>query len=367
MSLLSNQSLYNKYRPQSYSAVINQDHVVNTLKAIVHKKSYDFNRNYLFHSSIGGVGKTTLANIFAKAINCLNEQGGEPCNVCPNCKAFDAKSYSDVIYIDGAEYNKVEKVKPIVEIAKQYPINKNGMKIIIIDEVQRMSPEAMSEFLALFEFSFNKTIFLLTTTDASKVSQPIRTRCFQMELHSVSMTQIAGELEKIAIAENIEYSHNDLMKLADKSDGSLREAIQTMSQYNEAYGNIVDLPITFMYDEFNNLVNLCMEGDIVSIQNKLTQIPMGNIYNTFSKYLFQRYLKTNCNKLIDSFLKYTPNDYNSMLLYFIQVNEELLTETSPKIINPLDEAPKKVYVPNPVKKFVDNSAFFARIGFKKEG
>lgn len=356
-------SLYNKYRPDNYNSVIGQEPTSRTLKSIVNNKSYNFNRNYIFHSSIGGVGKTTMALIFAKAINCMKAEDGEPCNICPNCIAFDKRQYSNLIYIKGNEYNSLDKVKPIIDIAKQPPIStKNEMKIVIIDEVQRMSPEAMAEFLDLFEFSYNKTVFILTTTNINKVLQPLRTRCFQFELVPTSTNAMSKNLATICEKENISYNSIDLEKIAEESNGSMRDAIQLMSKYYEAYGEIKDLPISFQYDTFSELIDFCLGGDIEELQNKLIHIPMADIYSKFSKFLFQRYLKTKCNKPVDSFLKYKPTDYNSMLLYFVQLNEEMGKTESTKPITPSVE---KIYTPIPVKLEIDRTPLLVSNGFYK--
>lgn len=362
-----NNSLYNKYRPQAYDAVIGQDNTKQTLKAIVKNKSYQFNRNFLFYSTLGGVGKTTIAQIFAKAINCLKpSEDGDPCNQCPNCQSADSRTYPDIIYVDGPEFNTVDKVKPIIDIAKQHPIRPDKMKVIIIDEFQRMSSAAMSEFLPLFEFSYNKTIFILTTTDFHKVLQPIQTRCFKFELLPTTINQMVKNLQTICEKENIKYHIEDLEKIAESSNGSMRDAIQTMAQFHDAYGDLVDLPLNFQYQVFSNLIELSKSGDIETLQNKLIQIPMTSIYDQFSKFLFQRYLKTGCHLPVDSFLKYKPTEYNSMLLYFVQLHEELnkpiQREGTPLKIQ---EAPK-VYTPEKIQIKEDNQAFMTSIGFKKD-
>lgn len=364
-----NQSLYNRYRPTTYDYVVGQEDIIRSLRSIVSNKTFLHNRNFLFHSdSIGGVGKTTLANIFAKAINCVSPKNGDPCGNCLSCQAFDKRIHQDVIYADGTEYNTVDKVKPIIDEARHYPISTTGMRIIIIDEFQRMSPQAMSDFLTLFEFAQNRTIFMLTTTEINKVLQPIRTRCFKYELKPATLGQSVSKMAEICKSEHIDYTNTDLEKIYEESNGSLREAIQLIANYSDAYGNLVDLPINFKYSKFEALIEKSRSGDYYGLQDNLINMPMSNIYEDLSKFLFQRMIKTGCNKPIDSFLKYKPNDYNSVLLWLVQLNEDLNKTIVSNQISTSE--PKKVYVPEVIKKQEENhhevTSVMINYGFKED-
>lgn len=313
--MAQNQSLYNIYRPNSFLDVVGQGTTTTVLKSILAKKSYRFNRNFIFHSSIGGVGKTTMARIFAKTVNCLNSKDGNPCNECQSCKEFDADVYVDFTGVDGKDYNTLEKVKPLVELAKHFPQKHGhgGMRVILIDEAQRMSTQAMSEFLSLFEFGVNHTIFIFTTTEIHKILHPIQTRCFKQEVKSITTNTITDRLEYICKKETIKYTKSDIIKLAEESGGSLREAIQLLSQFYEAYGEIVDLPISSRKDQFDDLIETAILGQFEFISDKLAQVSASSLYDDFSKYLFY-HQRTNV-RLIQDFLLYKPSDFQTMLLF----------------------------------------------------
>lgn len=377
-----NQSLYNKYRPTTFENVVGQGNAITVLKSIISKQSYKFNRSYLFHSSIGGVGKTTMARIFAKAVNCLNPKDGNPCNQCNHCREFDEGVYVDFTGVDGKDYNTLEKIKPLVELAKLYPQRheKGGMRVILIDEAQRMSTQAMSEFLTLFEFSANHTIFIMTTTEVNKILHPIQTRCFKQEVKVISTSAIQKRLESICMIEKIKFNQTDTLKIAEEAGGSLREAIQLLSQFYEAYGEIVDLPLSSKSDQFSVLLETAMLGQVELLSDQLAQLSASTLYEDFSKYLFNH--QRNNIRLIQDFLLYKPCDFSTMLLFLTMVGsyDGMITpvkqEVKKEMQKPADTLPTDVPVPDswetqPATSTVEESTGqtvevdYEKLGFKK--
>lgn len=279
--------LYNTHRPQFFYDIIGNNDV-DILKGIIDRQSYKFKREYLLYSDhIGGVGKTTAALIFAKAVNCIDTKEGNPCNECDNCRSFDEGQYHDFININGSDYNQVDKVKPIVELAKQYPINPEGYKIIVIDEFQRMSPQAMSEFLHLFEFGNNRTIFLLTTTNKKSVIQPILSRVMPIEFRPPSVLDIHTELERVVEKDNITYSDYNLQRISTQANGSVRDALSILEKYTLSYGTIDDTV------DVSNEIDLFVKDIARAVYKGTTKIEQSlysyspNTLDRFSSIIFQ--------------------------------------------------------------------------------
>jgi len=279
--------LYNTHRPQCFDNIIGNNDV-GILKGIISRESYKYKREYLLYSDhIGGVGKTTAALIFAKAINCTGAIEGNPCDGCENCKSFNVGQYPDFININGSDYNQVDKVKPIIELAKQYPINPDGYKIIVIDEFQRMSPQAMSEFLQLFEFGNNRTIFLLTTTNKKSVIQPILSRVMPIEFRPPSVTEIRAELERVVIKDDVLYTDANLQRISTQANGSVRDALSILEKYILSYG-VVDGSV-----DVSNEVDLFVKDIARAVYKGTTQVEQSlhsyspNTLNQFSTIVFQ--------------------------------------------------------------------------------
>jgi DNA polymerase III subunit gamma/tau len=280
------QRLYNKYRPVLFDEVVGETDV-HILKGVISSESYAYKREYLFFSDKGGVGKTTTALIFAKAINCHNRKDGNPCNKCQNCLMFDAGTYPDFVSLSGVDYNQVDKVKPIIDLARQYPRVDGEFKVILIDEFQRMSPQAMSEFLNIFEFGDNKTIFILTTTNKKSVIQPILTRLMPIEFRSPTVTQIHNQLQVICEAENVEYTSHNLNLIALLSENSFRDSLTLLEKYIIGYGGVgKSVVITSKYDSFIELLSNCVQHGVHTVEQDF-QLLSKNVILDFPTVIFQ--------------------------------------------------------------------------------
>lgn len=278
--------LYNKYRPSKFDDVVGQSHVKQVLHGIVKKAHYDRYREYIFYSVVGGVSKTTFAKIFANAIVCTNSvQSGEPCLECADCKRFLEGSHPDIIELNGADYNTVDSIRKVKDIADQYPINPNGYRVIIIDEFQRLSSAAQSEFLSMLEFGRNRTVFIFTTTEIGSVLQPIRTRCFEFEVYSLTISEIVSYLKFVCDSEGYEYDESVLNKIAVYSNGSMREAVKSLSVVYETFGKVSQFNMPVRYLDILNLFVSGLLGKFEDIDRILLTMRDFNVYVDVSRVL----------------------------------------------------------------------------------
>ncbi len=222
-----------KYRPTKFDEVVGQEHITQTLKnAIVN--------NRIAHAFIfagpRGVGKTTTARIFAKALNCENPQNGEPCGECEKCKLFETQQTVDIIEIDGASNRGLNEIKTLRESVKYAPTS-GKYKVYIIDEVHMLTTEAFNAFLKTLEEPPESTVFIFATTDVHKVPLTILSRCQRYDFRRIEIPEIKKQLKKIAEAEGVEIDDESLMLIARKSDGALRDAESFFDQVVSFSGN----------------------------------------------------------------------------------------------------------------------------------
>ena len=222
-----------KWRPQRFSDMVGQEHIARTLRnAIV---SGRIAHAYLF---VGprGIGKTTSARIFAKALNCKHPIDGEPCCECSSCKAIAEESSVDVIEIDAATHTQVEKARDICEDVLHLPIS-SKYKIYIIDEVHMLSKSAWNALLKTIEEPPAHAKFIFATTEVSKVLPTVISRCQRFDLCRIPADLIAGRLEYIAAEENIRISRSALDVIARAADGGMRDAQSLLDQLVSFFGS----------------------------------------------------------------------------------------------------------------------------------
>lgn len=221
------QILARKYRPQTFAEVLNQEAIVATLKNAI--KNHRLAQAYLFCGS-RGTGKTTLARILAKALNCQNlTDEGEPCNQCTSCKEITSGHSLDVLEIDGASNRGIDDIRQINETVG-YAASAGGYKIYIIDEVHMLTKEAFNALLKTLEEPPPKVKFLFATTEAHKVLPTILSRCQRFNLRRISPEQIQAKLHKIAQDQNIQVDDEALRLIAASADGGLRDAESLFDQ-----------------------------------------------------------------------------------------------------------------------------------------
>jgi|GEM_PF-876450 DNA polymerase III, subunit gamma and tau len=216
-----------KWRPQRFDEVVGQDHVTSTLKyAILNKRTAPV---YLF-TGIRGTGKTTLARILVKALNCTDLQpDGEPCNKCECCREIAEGRSPDVVEIDGASNNSVDDVRDIKENISYSPV-KSKFKVYIIDEVHMLSKSAFNALLKTLEEPPAHSVFILATTDPQKIPTTVLSRCQRYDLKRLSLDDVAHQLAKILDAEQKEYDMEALYAIAREGEGSMRDSQTILEQ-----------------------------------------------------------------------------------------------------------------------------------------
>ncbi len=220
------QALYRKYRPQSFDDVVGQQAVTQTLKTQL--LSGHMSHAYLFTGS-RGTGKTSCAKILSKAVNCLNPQGGNPCNCCEACKAIDAGTCMDVLEIDAASNNGVDNVRDLRDDAIYAP-SQVKKRVYIIDEVHMLSISAFNALLKIIEEPPEHLLFILATTELHKVPATILSRCQRFSFRRITPEDIAARLQYVSYQENIDLDEGAARVLARLADGGMRDGLSLLDQ-----------------------------------------------------------------------------------------------------------------------------------------
>ena len=220
------QALYRKYRPQTFSDVVGQKGVTDTLRAQL--ETGKLSHAYLF-TGTRGTGKTSCAKILAKAVNCLDPQDGNPCNCCAACRAIDDGSCMDVLEIDAASNNGVDSVRILRDDAIYTP-SEVKKRVYIIDEVHMLSIAAFNALLKIIEEPPEQLLFILATTELNKVPATILSRCQRFSFRRLRPEDIAGRLNFIAYQEGIQIEPAALRLLSRLADGALRDGVSLLDQ-----------------------------------------------------------------------------------------------------------------------------------------
>lgn len=221
-------ALARKYRPQKFEDVVGQEHVVQAFKNSI--KQHRVHHAYLL-TGTRGIGKTTIARIFAKALNCDHGPTDTPCGVCSACQEISAGVYPDVIEIDAASQTKVDDTRQLLDNANYPPIKgSNKFKIYIIDEVHMLTTSSFNALLKTLEEPPANVKFVLATTDPHKIPATVLSRCLQFQLSALNMDEIKRQLKFVCEAENIEIEEKALPPLARAARGSMRDALSLCDQ-----------------------------------------------------------------------------------------------------------------------------------------
>ena len=266
------QALYRKYRPKTFDEVAGQEVVVKTLKnSVINNK---INHAYLF-AGPRGCGKTTIAKIFAKLVNCENSSNGIPCNKCVCCTQSNEQNM-DVIEMDAASNNGVDEIREINNKVKLAP-TLGKYKIYIIDEVHMLTIGAFNALLKTLEEPPAHVIFILATTDPHKVPITILSRCQRFDLKKISDEQIYNRLKYICDNENIKIEEDAIFEIARLGDGSLRDAISILDQV-VAYTNetitlndIHEVNGTISQENVFELINYAINNNLTGVINKINE------------------------------------------------------------------------------------------------
>ena len=263
---MSYQALYRKWRPVTFEDVKGQDHIVTTLKNQIQLDRVG--HAYLFCGT-RGTGKTTVAKIFAKAVNCENPVDGSPCGECPTCKAIAAGVSMNVVEIDAASNNGVDNIREIRDEVMYSP-TEGKKKVYIIDEVHMLSIGAFNALLKTLEEPPEYVIFILATTEASKIPITILSRCQRYDFHRISIDTISGRLSQLMEYENIRVEDKALRYVAKAADGSMRDALSLIDQCvafhlgqdELTYENVLDVLGAVDTTVFADTLKAVVSGDV---------------------------------------------------------------------------------------------------------
>ena len=397
------QALYRKYRPKSFDEIVGQKYIVKTLKnAIINNK---VNHAYMFFGP-RGVGKTTMAKIFSRAVNCLNPIDGNPCNECSNCINSMENECVDIIEIDAASNNGVDEIREIRNKVTLVP-NKLKYKVYIIDEVHMLTPGAFNALLKTLEEPPKHIIFVLATTDPQKVSDTIISRCQCFSFKRIAISENKSKMKEICEKEKIKINDDVIENIAIYSNGGLRDALGMLDKlysYKDADITIEDFlaindmvsinDIDSLYTnikncDFNSILLQLEKFDsdgknIVEVMNQLMNYTNKKIIDFYSNKsdtndiekseLILQYI---CEKMFDLKKSTSPLIYTEMLLLNITKeiknisreiflgnnNEKQLEETSIKKIDNMNN--KNIVIENVQQKESDDELKEKEIQTKK--
>ena len=326
------QALYRKYRPQKFEDVVGQKVIVKTLcNAILNNK---ITHAYLF-AGPRGTGKTSIAKIFAKTINCENLSNLTPCNECTSCKQFNNKQTVDIIEIDAASNNGVEEIREIKNKVNLVPTN-GKYKVYIIDEVHMLTTAAFNAMLKTLEEPPKNVIFILATTEPHKIPLTILSRCQRYDFKKISNNEIVERLQYIVNNEQISVENGVLEMIAEISNGGMRDSIGLLDQLITYCDDIIkvedvhEINGTINNEQMFDLVNKIVKRDYESVYNLI------DIYNNDGK---------NLSKILENIINFLKNVliYANCSNYFQNENEK---NYYAQILNISSESELYTYVDN---------------------
>lgn len=275
---MSYTALYRKFRPDNFADVKGQDHIVTTLTNQI--KANRIGHAYLFCGT-RGTGKTTVAKILAKAVNCEHPVDGSPCNTCEMCKAIQAGTSMNVIEIDAASNNGVDNIREIREEVAYRPTEGN-YKVYIIDEVHMLSTGAFNALLKTLEEPPSYVIFILATTEAHKIPITILSRCQRYDFHRISIDTIADRLKELLKAEQVQAEEKAIRYVAKAGDGSMRDALSLLDQciafylgQELTYDKVLEVLGAVDTEVFSQLLRKVLKGDVTGAIHVLEDLIVG--------------------------------------------------------------------------------------------
>ena len=290
---MSYTALYRKFRPDTFDDVKGQDHIVTTLKNQM--KADRIGHAYLFCGT-RGTGKTTVAKILAKVVNCEHPVDGNPCNTCDSCKAISAGVSTNVIEIDAASNNGVDNIREIREEVAYRPTN-GKYKVYIIDEVHMLSTGAFNALLKTLEEPPSYVIFILATTEVNKIPVTILSRCQHYDFRRITIDTITDRLADLMQEEKVDVQERALRYVARAADGSMRDALSLLDQCiafylgeTLTYDKVLEVLGTVDTEVFSQLLRKVITQDVAASIHILEQLvndgkEMGQFVNDFTWYM----------------------------------------------------------------------------------
>lgn len=290
---MSYTALYRKWRPSTFEDVKGQDHIVKTLKNQI--SSGRIGHAYLFCGT-RGTGKTSIAKIFARAVNCEHPVDGSPCNECGSCRSIQSGSSMNVVEIDAASNNGVENIREIREQV-QYPPTEGRYRVYIIDEVHMLSTGAFNALLKTLEEPPSYVIFILATTEVHKIPITVLSRCQRYDFRRITIDTLTAHLKKLTAAEQIQAEDKALTYIAKAADGSARDALSLLDQcvafhYGTllTYDNVLEVLGAVDSSVFSGLLRAVIEKRTTDCIHKLEEMviqgrELGQFVTDFIWYL----------------------------------------------------------------------------------
>lgn len=342
---MSYTALYRKFRPREFNDVKGQDHIVTTLKNQI--KSERVGHAYLFCGT-RGTGKTTIAKILAKAVNCERPIDGSPCNQCSMCLSINSQTSMNVIEIDAASNNGVDNIREIIEEV-QYSPTEGKYKVYIIDEVHMLSAGAFNALLKTLEEPPAYVIFILATTEAHKIPITILSRCQRYDFRRITIDTISSRLIELMEEEQIEVEEKAIRYIAKTADGSMRDALSLLDQciaffFGQmlTYDNVLEVLGAVDIEVFSKMLGNILQGDVVESLELLEQLivngrELGQFLIDFTWYLRNLLLVKTSDQAFDMV------DVSSENLVILK-QEALLTdaETMMRYIRVLSEVSNQI-------------------------
>lgn len=274
---MSYTALYRKFRPAEFQDVKGQDHIITTLQNQI--RANRIGHAYLFCGT-RGTGKTTVAKIFAKAVNCEHPVDGSPCGECAMCRAIASGASMNVIEIDAASNNGVDNIREIREEVVYRP-TEGRYKVYIIDEAHMLSPGAFNALLKTLEEPPEYVIFILATTEAHKIPVTIMSRCQHYEFKRISIETITDRMKDLMDAEHVEVEEKALRYIAKAADGSMRDALSILDQciafylgQKLTYDNVLEVLGAVDTDVFSRLLRSVIERDVSGVLDVVEELVM---------------------------------------------------------------------------------------------
>ena len=304
---MSYQALYRKWRPQNFEDVKGQEHIVTTLKNQI--RLGRIGHAYLFCGT-RGTGKTTVAKIFAKAVNCQHPVDGSPCGECALCRAIQSQASMNVIEIDAASNNGVDNIREIRDEVEYSP-TEGRYKVYIIDEVHMLSPGAFNALLKTLEEPPEYVIFILATTEAHKIPVTVLSRCQRYDFRRITVDTITARLAELAQKEGLDVEDKALRYIAKAADGSMRDALSLLDQcvafyLNErlTYEHVLDILGAVDTSVFSRLLRCVMAQDAAGALKLIEDISiqgreLGQFVVDFTWYLRNLMLVQSSDQLED--------------------------------------------------------------------
>ena len=320
-------ALYREWRPKTFYDVVGQEHITTTIKNQILNNRIA--HAYLFCGT-RGTGKTSTAKVFAKALNCLNLQGGEPCNECEMCTKINDGLAIDVTELDAASNNGVDKIRDIIDDVK-YPPQEAKYKVYVMDEVHMLSTGAVNAFLKTLEEPPSNVIFILATTDPQKLPITILSRCQRFDFKRINNKDIIGRLRKIVTEQNVEVDDKSLALIARVSDGAMRDSLSILDQSIAMGDGAVE------YDSLINMLGLVTNEHLFTLTGAIINKNVEKAMNIIDDVVY-------AGKDIYLFIKDLVGHYRNILMVKVTNNPEEVLDMAEENIALVKEQGSRIRV-----------------------